>query len=301
MPQQTQRRPGVTQLLEEAESELTSGNAVAALSRTQLAFEQDPSSTLAVALLDRIFDTVTDPATLLAVGESSPSPARQAARARLMMKVGIRLQLGRHFEAIEALISAIEQAPDLPFTAWLAPWLDNQACRAIGLDRFRPLVLTLTQFAARSGVPTTGGEPATPEQLPALRGAAAIVCAVRSAYPSEPRLWSAEALIRRRLSNPQATLAVATEGARRFPDDWSNLVALANAWGDAGKPDEALRVAERAVYLIPSDGSPLFDVGAAFLHWGYAKEAARVFSELLVRFENYPGAAEALLRARSTT
>jgi len=282
-------------LVREAELELTRGDTAAALERATAAFELDPMQGSTVAMLDRIFDAIGrgDPEELVTSTMDARTALREMVHARLL------ISLGRHLQATKTMLVTLERCPELPVVGWLAPELDNEKCHSLGLPTLRPLVVSLAQFAAQFGVPTTGGTPALATDLPALRGGAAVVAAIRNAFPGEPQLWFAEGLIRRRLAEPEVTVALAREAVQRFPADWGCLVTLANALGDAGRPEEALPCAERAVALDPSDGSPLFDVGSAFLHAQRNAEAARVFSDLLARFNDYPGAAAALQRARA--
>ncbi|HWZ93497.1 MAG TPA: hypothetical protein VNW92_31775 [Polyangiaceae bacterium] len=278
----------------QAEAALAHADRPSALGLMMKAFELDEDAPLSLSLIDRISFVAPDPEALLAVDADSRSLFRRAVRARVMMNLGQRL------EATRAMVQVVERAPHRPFMVWLVPWLDREACLAIGLSGLKSMVLSLIEFASQYPVPTPDGEnDLSPVCVSLLRAGTALLSVIRNAYPDEPQLYFGEVLLRRRLGEPKATLEVAQRGVERFPSDWGCLTAMLNALGDAAQPDEALRYAERALSVDPSDGSPLYDAGLAFLHQERGADAAQVFSELVARFQGYPGAAEAHQRARA--
>ena len=123
-----------------------------------------------------------------------------------------------------------------------------------------------------------------------VQASADLFAALRAAFPNEAVLYFGETLLRRRLSEPNATLAVATEGVRRFPQDWNVQTAAANAFRQAGRPDEAEQHARQALAIDPKDNSPLFDLGWAFVDAKRYDRATQIFHDLLTREPDYDDA-----------
>lgn len=222
-----------------ARAELAANQPVAALGLAMQAFELDADDPETLSFVDGLVSGVSDADSLLAVDADSPSLFRRALRARVMANVG------RRIEATRAMIGVIERAPHRPFIAWLASWLDEEACRVIGIEGLKQLILSLAEFATQYSVPP-------PDVcLPMLRAGATLLSTVRRVYPDERQLYSAEVLIRRRLSDPERTLHVAQLGIERFPDDWGCLNAMATALEDSGRAKDALDYANRARAVDP--------------------------------------------------
>jgi tetratricopeptide (TPR) repeat protein len=125
-----------------------------------------------------------------------------------------------------------------------------------------------------------------------------LFAALRAAFPNEPPLYFGEALLRRRLGDPNATLTVALAGVQRFPQDWKVQTAAANAFRQAGNPAEAEKHARQALALDPKDNSPLFDLGWAYMDAKQYDRATHVFHELLSREPGYDDAKPSFHYAR---
>jgi tetratricopeptide (TPR) repeat protein len=123
-----------------------------------------------------------------------------------------------------------------------------------------------------------------------VRAGADLFAALRAAYPNEAVLYFGEALLRRRLGDPNATVSVAMEGVQRFPQDWKVRVAAANAFRQAGRPADAEPHARQALALDPKDNSPLYDLGWAYMDVKQYDRATHVFHELLSREADYEDA-----------
>jgi tetratricopeptide (TPR) repeat protein len=121
-------------------------------------------------------------------------------------------------------------------------------------------------------------------------------CATR--IPTRSCCIFGEALLRRRLGDPNATLTVALEGVRRFPQDWKVQTAAANAYRSAGRPQDAEPHARQALAIDPKDNSPLFDLGWAYLDQQQYDRATHVFHELLSREPDYDDAKPSFHYAR---
>lgn len=232
-------------------------------------------------VFDEIVLSVEDPLSLFPVESGAIHVATAAGRARVLM-MNRRLP-----EALELLGAAVRVAPDLPYLHWAARWLQPQIIPTLPWDLlFETVVKTALMIAVNVPVPPPEDDP----RVPNLRAAADYLAAVRQCYEGESILWYGEALIRRRLGEPERTLAVAEEAQRRFPNDWRIRTGLLNAYRDAERPDDALAQARAAMELQPDDLSPLHDAAWAFIDTVRNEEAARLFEELKERDPNYPGA-----------
>jgi tetratricopeptide (TPR) repeat protein len=202
-------------------------------------------------------------------------------------------------EALELLTRAIEVAPHVPYLYWIQRWLQPPVVSSLSWDVLFPTVVrTPLTIAVGVPVPPEDDDP----RLIGLRAAAEVFAALRPAFPGESILFYGEALIRRRLGEPERTVEVAREGVQRWPDDWRLRTALLNAYRDAGRPDDALAEARAALDLTPEDFSPLHDAAWGFVDAARFGDAAQLFEELVQRDPGYPGAKACLhyTRWRST-
>lgn len=236
------------------------------------------------AYLDRFDEIVLstdDPLSVLPVATGAVHVATAAGRARVLM------MQQRLPEALELLSAAVGVAPELPYVYWATRWLQPEVVRSLGFDLlFQTIVKTTLTIGV--GVPVPPHE--DDRRVLNLRAAADLVAVVREAFPEQSILWFGEALLRRRLGDPSATVAIAEAGVTRFPEDARMRTALMNAYRDAGRPDDALAQARAAMDAAPDDGAPLHDAAWAFVDAGRPADAARLFEELLARDPDYPGA-----------
>ncbi len=233
-------------------------------------------------LVDEVALSTSDPLSLVPVASGSVHVATAAARARIMMmKKDI---LG----AIQLLTEVVQVAPELPYLPWVQRWLGQPAVLArFSFEQVGPPIVRATlRIGGAVRVPP---EPSD-ERLPNVRAGALLLEQLRGQFPQESVLYFGEALLRRRLGDPNATLSVASAGVQRFPQDARLQIAMLNALRDAKRPDEALAHARKALELDPADGAPLYDAAWAFADADRPADAARVFEELLQRFSDYPGA-----------
>ncbi len=63
--------------------------------------------------------------------------------------------------------------------------------------------------------------------------------------------------------------------------------AAANAFRQAGRPEEGFQHTQAALALDPKDNSPLYDAGWAFLEAKQFERATQIFHELLTREPDY--------------
>lgn len=244
------------------------------------------------ALLDQ-FDEIVfasqDPLGLFPVATGAIHVATAAGRARVLM---IQKRLP---EAVELLGRVLEVAPELEYLDWLHRWLQPHVVGPLGWDLLMGSVVKPTlQMTVDVPVPPDPTDP----RLPNLRAANEIFSVLLPAYPNEKVLYVGACMVRRRLGDTNATLAVAEEGVRRFPDDWSLRTALLNALRDAHRPDEAFQQAQAAMRIDPQDFSPLHDAA-----WGYCTanrfdQAANLFQQLVQQDPQYPTAQACLHYAR---
>ena len=161
-------------------------------------------------------------------------------------------------EAIDLLCQVIDVAPDLGYLPWLLRWCQPEVITRLGWDVFAKQVV---RSVLRAGIRVPPKPDADDPRLVNVRAGADLFAALRSAYPNEVVLYFGEATLRRRLADPNATLAVALEGVRRFPQDWKVQTAAANAYRSAGRPADAEPHTRQALAIDPKDNSPLFDLG----------------------------------------
>lgn len=243
-------------------------------------------------LVDEVALATDDPLSLVPVASGAVHVATAAARARiLMMKKDMPA-------AIELLAEVVSVAPDLAYLPWVQRWLSQPNVLArFEFSQLNSMVIAAVRLGSAVSVPPDAGD----LRLPNVAAGAAILALVRGRFPSESVLYFGEVLLRRRLGDPSATLAVAVAGVQQFPNDARIQISMLNALRDAKRPDEALAHARKALELDPSDGAPLYDSAWAFVDAGRIPDALRVLEELIRRFPDYPSARAAFhsLRFRS--
>ncbi len=230
-------------------------------------------------VIDRLVLGTQDPLSLFPVATGAIHVATAAARARA-------LYLQRRLpDAVDLLGRVLEVAPELEYVDWVRRWLTPQFIPMLTWDQIMTaIVRPLLTMAIDVPVPPRPDDP----RLPNLRSAAPIFDVLIPAYPAEKILFGGAAIIRRRLGDTAATLAIADEGVRRFPQDWSLRTALLNALRDAKRPDEAMQQALIALQIDPQDLSPLHDAAWGFADSGRMDQAANIFQDIAQRQPNYP-------------
>ncbi len=277
-----ERRKIATELKEKATEAFQRGELVTATLFASDLLMLYPNERGYLDVFDEVVLSVPDPLSLLPVESGAIHVATAAGRARVLM------MQRRLPEALELLGEAVRVAPDLPYLHWVARWLQPAIIPSLSWDLlFESVVKTALMVAVGVPVPPPEDDP----RIANLRAAATFFGALRQAYASESILWYGETLIRRRLGDVGETLAVAEEAARLFPADWRIRTGLLNAYRDAERPDDALAQARTALEINASDLSPLHDAAWAFVDTVRNEEAAGLFSELLERDPEYPGAA----------
>ncbi len=186
--------------------------------------------------------------------------------------------------AFSVVANALERRPEQPSLEGLASALNPRVIALLRLEQLKPQIVAWARFALSVPVAASASDP----RLANIHWAAELIGRTRRAFPKEPQLYVAEALVRRRDPDHEAALAVAREGAALFPDVWPCRTALMHALADAGKLDQALVEAREALALEPNDGSPLHDVAWAFFSAGRKVEASALFDQLRERFPSYP-------------
>jgi tetratricopeptide (TPR) repeat protein len=230
---------------------------------------------------DEIVTSVDDPLSLFPVSTGAVHVATAAGRARVLM-MNRRLD-----EALALLTAGVEVAPHVPYFHWILRWLQPPIIATMAWETLFPTVVKVPlTVALRVPVPPSEDD----LRVINLRAAAEVFAALRGHFSDESILWYGESLLRRRLGEPDRTLAVAEEGVQRWPRDWRLRTGLLNAYRDASRPDDALAQAREAMRLNPDDLSPLHDAGWAFLDAVRPADAAQLFEELVQRDPEYPGA-----------
>ncbi|MBN2192488.1 MAG: hypothetical protein JW751_06695 [Polyangiaceae bacterium] len=280
LPDEAQERARVAaELKHDALAAKARGELLTAMLHASDALMLFPNEREYLDLVDDIVLATNDPVALVPVATGAVHVATGAVRARiLMMQKDIR-------GAVEIIGQIVDIAPDLAYLDWVRRWLQPHVIQALGWD-------FLAEHAVKPGLrialdiapPIDRDDPRRPN----VESAAEILRAMRGAFPGEAMLYWGEALVRRRLGDPAATVAVAGEGVQRFPHDERIVLAMANALRDALRPDEALEYYRLALQLDPQDNAPLHDAGWAFVEAGRPAEALNLFQELLSRQPDYP-------------
>jgi tetratricopeptide (TPR) repeat protein len=234
-----------------------------------------PNAAESLTLVDGLLRASMDP---LALAPLSVSVALSACRARALALQGDVLS------AIALLRQVVKAAPTFACGSWLLDWLTPEVLRGLGLHELGGPIVAWVKLC--SSFPS--GLAAADPRLHNVRAVADLVARARHEYSDEAPLYSAEILLRRRLPDPGVTLAVATEAAARFADDWGALVSALGAERDARHPDAALAYARSALALLPTDGSPLHDAAWAYWEAQQPQMARALFDELLEEFPEYP-------------
>jgi tetratricopeptide (TPR) repeat protein len=282
LPRDMQERRGIAnELKAKAEETFRRGELLTATLYASDLLMLFPNERSYLDLFDEIVLSVEDPLSLLPVESGAVHVATGAGRARVLM------MQRRLPEALELLSAVVRVAPDLPYLHWVARWLQPAIVAQLPWELLRESVVDAALVMA-VGVPVPPSD--DDARMPNLRAAAGIFGTLRECFPGESILWYGESLIRRRLDEPQETVAIAEEARRRFPDDWRICTGLLNAYRDAERPDDALAQARAAIALDPNDPSPLHDAAWAFVDTVRNEEAAKLFAEVRQRDASYPGA-----------
>lgn len=248
-----------------------------------------PNERAYLDLVDEIALASPDPLSTVPVATGAVHVATAAVRARILM------MQQRLPDAVALLCQVIDVAPELGYLPWLTRWCRPDVIPRLGWELFEGHVVR-TVLRAGIGVPP-GAAPDDP-RLESVQAGAQLFAALRAHFPNEPVLYFGEALLRRRLSDPNATIAVAMEGVQRFPQDWKVRTATANAFRQAGRPEDALTHARAALAIDPQDNSPLYDAGWAFVEAKQFERASQLFHELLSREPDYEDAKPSFHYAR---
>lgn len=279
-------------LAEQAQSARHRGELITAMLHASDALLLFPNDRPYLDLVDEIALASPDPLSLVPVSTGAVHVATAAARARILM-MGHRLD-----EAISLVCEVVEVVPQVAYLDWVRRWLQPHMMERLGWEFLaKTAVSTALRLCVMVPAPADPKDP----RVPNLRSAADYLSAIRAFFPAEPVLYVGEAMLRRRLGDPGATIAIAQAGVERFPEDWNARTALMNAYSDAKRPEQALDQAREALRIQPNDNSPLHDVAWAFADAGRMSDAASLFEELLGREKDYPGAQAALLYARVKT
>lgn len=239
-----------------------------------------PNERAILDTFDEIALAQSDPLSLFPVSTGAVHVATAAGRARVLM------MSNRLPEALELLGKVLAVAPTLGYLDWVRRWLAQpQIVAQLPWELLATSVVApALRMVAGVSVPPRADDP----RLPSVRAAAEIVRALLGRFAEEAALHAALAMALRRLGDPNATLAAADEGVRRFPNNWSLRTALLNAFGDAGRPDEALAQARVALQIDAEDFSPLNEAADAFMRANRPGEAVPLYQELLARDPSYP-------------
>ncbi len=290
LPNDAQARLALGERLKErARETFARGELISAMLFASDALMLFPNERSYLDLVDEIALASPDPLSTVPVATGAIHVATGAVRARILM---MQKNLS---EAVDWLCQVIDVAPDLAYLPWLVRWCQPEVVKRLGWEVFaRHVVRTVLRVGLQVPAKPRPDDP----RLANVQAGAELFSALRAAYPDEAVLYFGEAVLRRRLGDPNATLTVALEGTRRFPQDWKVQIAAANAFRQAGRPEEGFVHTQAALALDPKDHSPLFDAGWAFLEARQYERATQIFHELLTREHDYPDAKPSFHYAR---
>ncbi len=290
LPNQAQARQALGERLKgRARETFQRGELISAMLFASDALMLFPNERSYLDLADEVALASPDPLSTVPIATGAIHVATAAVRARILM------MQKRLPEAIDLLCQVIDVAPELGYLPWLARWCNPEVITRLGWEVFaRHVVRTVL----RAGIQVPPNPDADDPRLVNVRAGADLFAALRGAYPNEAVLYFGETLLRRRLGDPNATLTVAMEGVRRFPQDWKVQTAAANAFRQAGRPEDAFNHTRQALAIDPKDNSPLFDAGWAFMDTKQYDRATQIFHELLTREPSYEDAKPSFHYAR---
>ncbi|HKO54116.1 MAG TPA: hypothetical protein VJV79_40685 [Polyangiaceae bacterium] len=290
LPNEAQTRSALGERLKRhARETFQRGELISAMLFASDALMLFPNERSYLDLADEIALAAPDPLSTVPVEAGAVHVATAAVRARILM------MQKRLPEAIDLLCQVIAVAPELGYVPWLGRWCNPEVIARLGWDIFHKHAV---RTVLRAGVRLPPGLEADDPRLVNIQAGADLFARLRVSYPNEVVLYFGEAMLRRRLTDPNATIAVALEGAQRFPQDWKVHTAAANAFRQAGRPEEAFNHARHALAIDPKDNSPLFDVGWAFVEAKQFDRATQIFHDLLTREPDYEDAKPSFHYAR---
>jgi tetratricopeptide (TPR) repeat protein len=290
LPNEAQERAALGERLQaRARETFQRGELISAMLFASDALMLFPNERSYLDLADEIALASPDPLSTVPVATGAVHVATAAVRARILM------MQKRLPEAIQLLCRVIDVAPDLGYLPWITRWCKPEVIQRLGWDLFAAHVV---RTVLRAGVQVPTDADAEDPRLVNVRAGADLFSALRASFPNEAVLYFGEAMLRRRLGDPNATLAVAMEGVQRFPQDWKVQTAAANAFRQAGRPEDAFNHARQALAIDPKDNSPLFDAGWAFVEAKQFDRATQIFHELLTREPDYEDAKPSFHYAR---
>jgi tetratricopeptide (TPR) repeat protein len=289
LPERDERQKLKDELSQKARTAILQNQPLVASLHISDALMLYPNERVLLDQFDEIVFASPDPLSLFPVATGAIHVATAAGRARVLM---IQKRLP---DAVELIGRVLEVAPELEYLDWVRRWLQPHVIPALGWDLLMGSIVRPTlQMTLDVPVPADADD----IRLPNLRSANEIFTALLPHFPNEKILYVGAAMVRRRLGDTAATLAVADEGVRRFPDDWGLRTALLNALRDAHRPDEAYQQAQVAMQLDPQDFSPLHDAAWGYITANRFDQAANLFQQLLQRDPNYPTGQACLHYAR---
>jgi len=233
-----------------------------------------------LATFDRLLAAQPDPLSLFPVATGAIHVATAAARARALM--GRR----RVAEAIDLLGKVLSAAPGLGYFGWAAEWLTPPVVAELPPDLVRDAVFVPSfKMVLRTPMPLPKDDP----RVPNVRAVEQVLRVLVARAGADAKVPVALAIALRRLGDAQGALAVASQHVPRHPKEWGLHVAAMNALSDMERPDDALVPARAALALDPKDGSPLHDVGHAYLRAKRPDRALALFEEIRAIDPEYPG------------
>lgn len=260
-----------------------------ALFHISSALSTDPSNPEWRGILDQCIQRVPDALVFVRTDQEKYDYITAATKGYIHGKRG---EIG---EALWILASLMHTRPDVPFMLWAREWLQQPGAAAkIPLeDLGKKVIPPILGIVSKMPSPMDAKD----ECRPSVEAAWDCFAAFHQAYPRDAFILMGASMIGRRLGHFDQAMSLAYQAFQLEPTHMTT-VALAGAYRDAKRIDDAVAAFRHALSLKPDDFSPLLDIGDTFLQAERWDDAAAAYSDVLQRQANHPWAEPSLVYAQ---
>ena len=226
------------------------------------ALSDNPASTEALGLFERVIRSTDTPIDLIELEEDAPSFALVAARAYVLA------HLGRLTEALDMIFRVQEVHPELDYFAWAERWLGRpDAAAGVSPDG-------LTAGARRWVVSIR------PENSDMLQRGEVVVRKLAVAHPSCASLLVVHSIALRKLGDLDGALATAIRAHEAGPCV-ATCLAVAMAKRSRGELAESIPIFRDVLRYDPTNAYVLLDIGDIHLELGDVHGALAAYEQSL--------------------